>query len=119
MTSYSPSATPKIWCVNGEPQPRVPTGANLLVLTMRLAISYWSATVTKALSKLTALWHMGVMIPWAPLSRARLIIQDSSEGIRMMGLICSAVMCWQSWDVNGCLWCHCLKWCSHHSSRGP
>ena len=29
---------------------------------------------------------MGVMIPWAPASRARLIIHSSAQGTRMMGL---------------------------------
>ena len=47
-------------------------------------------------SDLTAVWHMGVMIPDAPESRARLIIQLSSDGILTIGLMPRLVIVLQS-----------------------
>lgn len=51
-------------------------------------------------SDLTAVWHMGVMIPDAPESRARLIIQLSSDGILTIGLMPRLVIVLQSWHVE-------------------
>jgi hypothetical protein len=47
-------------------------------------------------SDLTAVWHIGVMMPDAPESRARLIIQLSSDGILTIGLMPRLVIVLQS-----------------------
>lgn len=58
--------------------------------------------------QLTALWHIGTMMPCAPESSTRLTIHHSSAGTRMIGLTPEDAMNWFS----------CREHIPHHAA-GP